>query len=352
MWSVAPLEISSEERAELERRVRSHTASQRAVRRARIALLAADGVPNRKIATEVGMDEHNVSIWRRRFEQERLAGLKDRPRPGRPSVYGHDDRLKIVATVTTVPPDPASHWSHSQLADVLEDEVGISASQIGRILAELDIKPHLVQGWITRSDNPDFWERAADVCGLYLNPPKRALVLSVDEKSQIGVRSRNAPDMRVTPGRPERHEHHYIRHGVAHLIAALDVHNGGIFAADGIESTNSTNFCHFLDDINAKVPKGLSIHVVLDNGSSHISKETKKWLSRHKRFHIHYTPTGASWLNQVELFFSILTRRLIKRGSFASREEMIERIMAFIADYNRTAKPFAWTYDGKPLKAA
>lgn len=350
MWTLAALEINEEERAELEHRVRSHTTPQRAARRARVVLLAAEGMANRQIAAEVGMDEHNVSIWRRRFDQERLAGVDDRPRSGRPPVFGHDDRLKIVATVTTVPPDPASHWSHSQLATALADEVGISPSQIGRILASLDIKPHRVRGWITRSDDPAFWERAADVCGLYLNRPKRALVLSVDEKSQMPVRSRNAPDTPVASGQPERHEHHYTRHGVAHLIAALDVHNGGIYAADRIESTNSENFCAFLEEIDAKVPKALSIHLVLDNGSSHISKDTNKWLARHKRFHVHYTPAGASWLNQVELFFSILTRRLIKRGSFGSREEMMEKIMAFIADYNSTAKPFKWTYDGSPLK--
>ena len=197
MATVPPLSITDAERAELQRRVRAHTTPQRAAKRARVVLLAADGVPNRQIATLVGMNQHTVAHWRRRFEGERLAGLEDRPRPGRPLVYGHDQRLRIVATVTQQPPDPASHWSHSQLADALAD-IGISASQIGRILADLDIKPHRVRGWITRPDDPAFWERAADVCGLYLAPPTNALVLSVDEKTGIGARSRTRSATRVS----------------------------------------------------------------------------------------------------------------------------------------------------------
>jgi transposase len=190
--TVPPLAITDAERAELQRRVRAHTTPQRAAKRARIVLLAADGVPNRQIAPVVGMNEHTVAQWRRRFEAERLAGLQDRKRPGRPLVYDHDQRLRIVATVTQQPPDPASHWSHSQLAKELAD-MGISASQIGRILADLDIKPHRVRSWITRPDDPGFWERAADICGLYLAPPTNALVLSVDEKTGMPARSRTRP---------------------------------------------------------------------------------------------------------------------------------------------------------------
>ncbi len=192
MPTIPPLVITDAERAELERRVRAHTTPQRAAKRARIVLLAADGIPNRQIAPLVGMNQHTLSHWRRRFEAERLASLEDRPRPGRPLVYGHDQRLRLVAKVTEEPPDPASHWSHSQLAGALAD-IGISASQIGRILADFDIKPYRVRGWITRPNDPAFWERAADICGLYLVPPTNALVLSIDEKTGIDARSRTRP---------------------------------------------------------------------------------------------------------------------------------------------------------------
>jgi transposase len=351
MPTIPPLVISEDERAELQRRVRAHTTPQRAAKRARIVLLAADGMPNRQIASMVGMNQHTVAQWRRRFEVERLAGLQDRKRPGRPLVYDHHQRLRIVATVTQQPPDPASHWSHSQLAKELAD-MGISASQIGRILADLDIKPHRVRSWITRPDDPGFWERAADICGLYLVPPTNALVLSVDEKTGIGARSRTRPTRPPAPGRPTRQEHEYVRHGTATLLAALDVHGGGIVQATDLDRNTATNFIDFLDDLDAKIPAGLGVHLVLDNGSSHIANATRWWFVDHPRFHPHYTPTHASWLNQVELFFSILARRLLKRGEFHSVQDLVGKVMAFIADYNRTARPFRWTYDGRPLKAS
>jgi transposase len=256
-----------------------------------------------------------------------------------------------VATVTQEPPDPASHWSHSQLAKALAD-IGISASQIGRILADLDIKPHRVRSWITRPDDPRFWERAADICGLYLVPPTNALVLSVDEKTGMPARSRTRPTTPVGPGRPARQEHEYVRHGTAILLAALDVHGGGIFQATDLDRNTAANFICFLDDLDAKVPTELEVHLVLDNGSSHIARDTRWWFVAHPRFHAHYTPSHASWLNQVELFFSILARRLLKRGEFTSVEDLVAKVMAFIADYNRTARPFRWTYDGRPLKAS
>jgi transposase len=350
MPTIPPLSITDAERVELQRRVRAHTTPQRAAKRARIVLLAADGLPNRQIAPIVGMNQHTVAHWRRRFQAERLAGLEDRPRPGRPLVYDHDQRLRIVATVTQQPPDPASHWSHSQLAQELAD-MGISASQIGRILADLDIKPHRVRSWITRPEDPGFWERAADSCGLYLVPPTGALVLSVDEKTGIGARSRTRPTTRPAPGRPSRQEHQYVRHGTATLLAALDVHRGGILQATDLDRNTAANFTCFLEELDAKVPADLEVHLVLDNGSSHIANATRWWFDNHQRFHPHYTPTHASWLNQVELFFSILARRLLKRGEFRSVEDLVARVMAFIADYNRTARPFRWTYDGRPLKA-
>jgi transposase len=350
MWVLPLLKISRAERAELERRVRAHTTPQRMARRCRIVLLAARGVPNRRIAPQVEMNENQVGVWRKRFETERLAGLDDRPRAGRPRRYGHDDRLKVVATATSTKPEWASQWSHALLAEVLSD-VGISASQVGRILAELDIKPHQVRSWLARPDDPTFWERAGDVCGLYLGRPTNALVLSVDEKTAIPARSRKHPTTLVGPGRPERQEFEYRRHGTACLIAALNVHTGEVIATDTTRN-NSANFISFLEQLDESTPKRKKIHLVLDNGSSHVSKATKNWLAEHRRFVAHYTPKHASWLNQVELFFSILTRRLLRRGEFDSRDDLVAKIMGFIREHNRTAKPFRWTYDGTPLKAA
>lgn len=347
------LEITDAERAELRRRLRAHTTTQQALCRVRIILLAAEGMPNRRIAQQVGIGADAVATWRRRFAAQRLAGLTDRRRPGRPRTYDHDARLKIVATVTTTQPAVDSQWSARLVAERLAatHELGISASQVGRILADLDLKPHRVRGWLNRPDDPDFFERAADVCGLYLNAPEHALVLSVDEKTAIAARSRKHPTRPCAPGLPERREFEYKRHGTACLMAALDVHTGQVTGSDAAKN-DSAHFIGFLDQIDRAVDPDLEIHLVLDNGSSHISKQTKAWLAAHPRFVAHYTPKHASWLNQVELFFSILARRLLKRGEFASREELVAKIMAFIAEYDRTAKPFRWTYDGSPLKVA
>lgn len=349
MWSVPALELTDEERAELERRVRAHTSSQRAAKRARVILLAAEAMPIRRIAGVVGMDEHNVGRWRRQFVAERLEGLEDRARPGRPRKFGHDERLAIVAKATSERPKHASHWSHRRLAAGLD--FAISESQVGRILADLDVKPHLVRSWLTRPEDPEFWERAADVCGLYLSPPQNALVLSVDEKTAVPARSRNHPTLPSGSGRPERQEFEYRRHGTASFIAALDVASGQVLA-EPVDRNDAAHFIDFLDTLDRHIDPALRIHLVLDNGASHIAKATKAWLAAHPRVVAHYTPVHASWLNQVELFFSILTRQLLKRGEFGSRDDLIARVTAFIADYDRNARPFRWTYDGTPLKAA
>jgi transposase len=351
MFTVPVLVISADERRELERRVRAHTTSQRMVKRCRIVLAAADGVPLRQIAERVGIDQHQVGVWRRRFEAARLAGLDDRPRSGRPRTYGHDERLKIIETVTARTPQVESQWSHRLIAEAL-DEIGISASQVGRILADLDLKPHLVRGWLTRPDDPDFAERAVDVCGLYLHHPgDNALVLSVDEKTAIPARSRRHPTKRCQTGLIERQEFEYRRHGTACLMAALNVHTGEVLATDAVRN-DADNFIGFLDQIDLLTPDELIVHLVMDNGASHVAKKTQAWLAERPRFVVHHTPKHASWLNQVELFFSILSRKLLRRGEFASRDELVARIMAFIHEHNRTARPFAWTYDGTPLKVA
>jgi transposase len=314
--------------------------------------MAADGVSNRQIAKAVGIDQIYVGVWRKRYVADGLKGLEDRPRAGRPRRFGPEERLAVAAKATQARPEVDSQWSHASLADALaEDGITISASHVGRMLASFDIKPHLVKGWLNRKDTPEFWDRAADVCGLYLNPPIGALVLSIDEKTAIAARSRKHPTQSPEPGRLERREFEYRRHGTASLLAALDVATGEVLATD-IPRADSKHFIAFLEDIDAANPLELVIHVVMDNGSSHVSKATRAWLAGHPRFVVHYTPKHASWLNQVELVFSILTRKLLKRGEFSSRENLVEKIMDFIDQRNQSAKPFVWKYEAKRKTAA
>jgi transposase len=256
-----------------------------------------------------------------------------------------------VAAVTEQLPEADSHWSHALLAQHLHAEVGISAAQIGRILADLDLKPHRVRGWLTRPPDPAFHAKAAAVCELYLHPPAGAVVLSVDEKTAIGARSRAHPTTPVQQGHAARQEFEYVRHGTVSLVAALDVHTGQVLGRI-IDRNDSATFTAFLHEIDQVIHPDLRIFLVLDNGSSHVSKATKQWLAAHPRFTVCHTPAHASWLNQIELFFSILTRRLLRRGEFTSRQDLADKLMNFIEVYDRTAKPFRWTYDGSPLKAA
>jgi len=354
MWTAPPITLTDEQRAELTRRVAAHKTPVRAARRARIILLAADGVPSRQISAIVGMHESNVAKWRNRFREKGVEGLDDDPRSGRRRVFGHDERMAMAAAATSErdPFDPVATWTYLELAQHLWGEgLQVSVSQLWRILTAMDIRLDRVRGWLNRRDDPEFWERVRDVCGLYLNPPERALVLSVDEKTSIQAKERLRPDQACAPGRPRRREFEYVRHGTASLVAALDVHTGSV-AARPIERNNSTTFCAFLDSIEQAVEASLAIHVILDNGSSHVSKETKAWFAAHPRWVVHYTPPHASWVNQIELFFSILQRKVIRNGNFDSREDLISKMLSFISDYDRTAKPFAWTYSGDPLKVA
>jgi transposase len=345
-----PLEIRDADRTVLERRARSKTASQRDVTRARIVLMAAEGASNVAIGDAVGMHHANVGVWRKRYEAEGLEGLKDQPRPGRPLVYGHDDRLKIVKTICETPPEPATRWTMDAVSRALADEVGISASQIWRVCNKLDLKPWQVRSWMTSHD-PEFWAKAADVCGLYLNPPENALVYSIDEKSGMQAKSRTNPTRSAAPGIRARREFEYVRHGTAVLYAALEVHDGGV---DGwvTDSTCSHNFVAFLSELVDTSPEGLELHCIVDNLSAHSTKKVEDFLDHHPHVFLHKTPTHASWLNQVELFLSILSRRILKHGEFDSVDDLAAKLVAFIDDYNSRAKPFRWTYDGRPLQAA
>lgn len=351
--------LGAADRKRLKKLARSSAVAHRLVLRARIVLAAAGGASNTAIAAKHNVHVDTVRRWGHRFAAERagdpdrpvMAILSDRARSGRPRVYGPTEHVKIVAAVTEEVPEADSHWSHALLAAHLHDEVGISAAQIGRILAELDLKPHRVRGWLTRPADPQFFTKAAAVCQLYQNPPAGAVVLSVDEKTAIAARSRKHPGRRARPGRGARAEFEYIRHGTVSLMAALDVHTGEVLGRI-IERNDSATFTAFLTEIDQAIHPARRIYLIMDNGSSHRSKATRKWLAAHPRFVVCHTPAHASWLNQIELFFSILTRRLLRRGEFTSRHDLAERIISFIEVYDRTAKPFRWTYDGSPLKAA
>ncbi len=346
-----PLQLREGERATLESWVRSGTIEARMAKRARIVLLAAEGASNRAIAELVGLHYNQVGLWRARYGEYGVAGLVDGERSGRPPVYDHDDVLLLVKTVTEPPPDGATRWTMEALAQAMADHgVGISASQVWRICRALDLKPWQVESWMTSHD-PDFWERAGDVCGLYLNPPENAVVWSVDEKSGIQAKSRVNPTRPAVPGIPVRQEFEYRRHGTAVLFAGLKVHEGSV-AGWVTDSTRSDNFVAFLADLVDQTAPGLDLHCIVDNLSAHTTAKVEDFLHANPHVHLHFTPTHASWLNQVELFFSILERRLLRRGEFDSVEHLGERIIAFINDYNRRAAPFRWTYDGRPLMAA
>ena len=331
--------------------MRCATVEVRTAERARLVLMAAEGASNVAIGETIGMHYNQVAVWRRRYGQFGLAGLEDADRSGRPPVYGHDDVLLLVKTVTEPPPDTAARWTMEAIAGRLNEQgVAISASQVWRICRGLDLKPWQTESWMTSHD-PDFWEKAADVCGLYLNPPVNAMVWSVDEKTGMQAKSRVNPTRPAVPGIRVRREFEYRRHGTAVLFAGLNVHDGDV-AAWVTDSTRTENFVEFLADLDAQTPHGMELHCIVDNLSTHFTPAVEDFLEARPRIFLHNTPTHASWLNQVELFFSILQRRLLRHGEFTSVDDLAARIIAFIEDYNHRARPFRWTYDGRPLKAA
>lgn len=346
-----PLVLRDGDRDVLELWVRARTVPARDQQRARIVLLAAEGATNRVIGEMVGLHYNQVAVWRKRYADFGLAGLDDEERPGRPFIYDHDDVLQMVHLVTTDPPEGYARWSCELVAGRMgEDGVPISASQVWRIFTGLDLKPWQTRSWMTSHD-PAFWEKASDVCGLYLNPPENAVVWSVDEKSGMQAKSRKNPTRPARPGHATQREFEYVRHGTAVLFAGLNVHDGGI-AGWVTDSTRSENFVDFLADLVRQTPKHLEVHCIVDNLSAHGTPLVEAFLDKHPRVFIHNTPTHASWLNQVELFFSILQRRLLRYGEFDSTDELADRVIAFINAYNRQAQPFRWTYAGRPLQIA
>ncbi|MEV7236763.1 IS630 family transposase [Streptomyces sp. NPDC051020] len=340
-------------RGALERMASSAKGQVRQVLRAKIVLAAATGVGNAAIARRLAVNVNTVRKWRGRFAALGLDGLKDAARSGRPRRYDDLVRVAVVAAATSAPVGPAAAWTHASIAAQVAGTVfaPISASHVGRILADLDLKPHKVRGWLTRRDTPDFWERVKDICELYRNPPTGAIVLSVDEKTAVQARERRHPSRPARPGRAARHEFEYRRHGTASVVAALEVTTGQTLI-ETIQRNNAVTFTAFLDRLDRLLPRGKDIHVVLDNGSSHTARHTKAWLAAHPRWHVHWTPPHASWLNQVELVFSAMTRAVLRHGDFTSRADLIEKMDTWMIQRNEHARPFRWTYEGTPLKEA
>jgi transposase len=355
--SADTIRLSRNRRRRLIHLSRRQTAPVREVRRARILLAAsrtgADRQSNAAIAAEIGCHPDTVRRTRRDFRARAMKALRDRPRPGRPLIHDLDTRLLVAATATSEPPETDSQWTHQAIAEHLHEFRGItiSVSQVGRILAETDLKPHKVQGWLNRPDDPQFFTRAQEICRLYQHIPTDTVLFSVDEKTGIQAKSRKHQTRPAWPGRPARREFEYRRHGTVSLMAALNVADGSV-TGKIIQRNDSATFIEFLTELDQQIPTHLKIHLVMDNGSSHTSKATKAWLAAHPRFSVTYTPKHASWLNMVELFFSILARRLLHRGEFTSREHLARKLLGFIGHYSRHAKPFRWRYDGRPLTAA
>lgn len=339
------IDLTPEESQNLTAVVNSPTAAQRDALRARIVLLAAQGKQNFEIGQELRVSKPVVVKWRSRFALKRIAGLSDDEGRGRPRVYGPDIRHRIAATACTTPPEAVgTHWSVRTLAR----QLGVKRSLVQEVLSAEDIKPHRVRYWKTSFDT-EFEAKMLDIVGLYLNPPENAIVLSVDEKTSIQALDRTQPLLQLKPHLIERRSFEYKRNGVTSLLAALEVHTGRV-TGECITRNDSDTFIKFLRK-QLRTHRDKEVHVVVDNGSSHRSRLTMGWAAKQKRLHLHFTPTHASWLNQVEIWFGILTRKVVRRGVFKSRQELITRLMSFIEFYNENARPFEWTYSGTPLAA-
>lgn len=339
------IELSAEEREELERLTRSARTPQALAQRARIVLLASAGMENQQIAAEVGLHANVVGLWRQRFRQERMVGLADRPGRGRKRTYGHEARLAVV--LSSQSDDQGRRPSVRKIAASLESQ-GMSKSTVARLLKAMDLKPWKVESWLTSRD-PDFERKAAEICGLYLDPPTNALVVCVDEKTGIQALGRVVPDKPARPGSPRKQDFEYVRHGTASLFAAFLVHSGEVIAQVKQRHTR-VEFIEFLEEIERCCPADRMIHLVVDNLAVHKTQEVRDWVARHWRFQLHFTPTHASWLNQVEMWFSILVRQYLKNAVFGSRQDLVAGLLRFIESYNTNAKPFRWTYAADPLR--
>ena len=299
--------------------------------------VGADGLSNTAIAEKLGVSRRTVGLWRCRFAEKRVCGLDDQPRPGAPRKIGDDKIAEVVTRALETVPEDATHWSRRSMARA----TGISATTVHRIWGAFGLQPHRVESFKLSSD-PLFIDKVRDIVGLYLDPPERALVLCIDEKSQIQALDRTQPMLPMRPGQAERRSHDYKRHGTTTLFAALDTATGAVIGSC-MKRHRAREFRAFLDEVESAVPADLDIHVVMDNASSHKTRLIQDWFAKRPRWHRHFTPTSASWINQVERFFALLTERQIKRGAHRSTAELEAAIQRYIETHNREPKPFRWT---------
>jgi transposase len=323
--------------------------------RARIVLTCAEGRDNKETAELLRCHEDTVGKWRRRFIEKRVDGLSDEPRPGRAPTISDEQVEKVVVDTLEETPDDATHWSRASMAK----RSGLSKSTVGRIWKAFHLKPHVADTFKLSSD-PFFVEKVYDVVGLYLNPPEHAVVLCVDEKSQVQALDRSQPVLPMMPGMPEKRTHDYVRHGTVDLFAAFDIATGLVIAKT-YKCHRAQEWIKFLEEIDKQVPliaesgelgggpHALQIHIVADNYATHKTPAVQQWLARHPRFHVHFTPTSSSWLNQVERWFGLLTEKLLRRGVHKSVKALEKDILAWADIWNKDPKPFIWTKSAEEI---
>jgi transposase len=333
----AALEVSEAEREQLLRWSRRAKSAQALALRAKIVLACADGADNKAVAARLGCAAATVGKWRARFVEHRLDGLTDEARAGRPTTVTADQvEDVVVATLESTPAD-ATHWTRAKMAQ----RSGLSKSTIGRIWKAFELKPHRAEGF-KLSNDPLFVEKVHDIVGLYLNPPEAAVVLSVDEKSQVQALARSQPAFPLMPGMAEKRTHDYIRHGTTSLFAALNVADGTVISALH-RRHRSTEFKSFLAKIDSEVPDHLEVHVICDNYATHTHPIVTRWLATHPRFHVHFTPTYSSWINQVERLFAHVTADLLQRSDHRSVQALEADLRSWVKAWNTNPKPFIWT---------
>jgi transposase len=331
-----PIKLTDDERRILQGYARRFNSAQALAKRAAIVLALADGKTGKVVAREARTSQVTVSHWRSRFLEGRISGLVDAPKTGRPRTIADERIEQVVVSTLEEKPANATHWSTRDMAKLM----GLSHTTISRIWKAFRLQPHR-SGNFKLSKDPEFVPKVRDVVGLYLNPPENALVLCVDEKSQIQALDRTQTVMPMQPGRIELRTHDYVRHGVTSLFAALNVATGQVIG-ECHQRHRAKEFIKFLDRIASEVPAGLDVHVVLDNYATHKTPAVQRWLTKHPRFVFHFTPTGSSWLNQVERWFALITDKMLRRGVHRSVRELTSAIQAYLSANNAAPKPFTW----------